>query len=761
MTVIGFDFGTGNSVLATWQGGGSRVFESSTDAESISSDILISDTELIDPEPAHLHKPPAGFRRESAIKRRLLSLFQDSPQERTYLVDLAAARIRYLYDAYLGIADDAALKAVLTCPANTGQAYRDILLEIGRRVGLPQVDIVDEPTAAAVHHGLSEVASHNERWMVVDWGCGTCDVSLIERQAGKRDLLVKCVHGDNHLGGMDMDVLLRDLLADRYGFDPAQCPSCEVEDVKKRLSEADEITAALSLSDGSSVEVTAVRDELEALIAPLLARAAGLVKSALEEARWGDVDHVIATGGPILMPSVRRTIAEAIEWHEEDLLCADPLTSVAQGAARLAEWKRVGGLVVTNQVAQTIGVRVVRGENDDAYHPIIKRGETRPVTREVLLATSVDLQDVIAIELREGDNVSAQSNRLLGRIDVIVRPENQKAVRVKLGIRLSDSGAMEALVEPVGDPNTVRQVHKMAGLNIAPGTPQASQAELRLGDPVEEFRAAVGDHEIDPDTARQVYERIKIKYHPDRQPERRDHWSARLAVLDGAFNAYLAEIERRIRATTLPDLPWSDPKALDAVVVDEVLAQRLTHCLAQEIGGTDKRPKLVALLKRFPDYRRVLASYLSTIKRNPVLQGLLSTDGRPHVGLVVLLQNLPDKPIRERHEVLKAAYRLPGERAREMLDDPQLDVEALYEQIPKEAPAAVNPITGQQVAGAGATPPHVELQFEYRDGNTYISGQTYPVKERLKQLGCRWDGKNKVWYATGKHLTEKDVWPDA
>jgi hypothetical protein len=568
------------------------------------------------------------------------------------------------------------------------------------------------------------------------------------------------VKGDNVLGGLDMDHLLRDYLADRYRFDPATCRLWEVETLKKRLSDQEIATAILTLADGRSVEVAVARADLEDLIAPLLGRAKDLVVKALAEVRWQDVDHVIATGGPMLMPSVRQTITNAIDWDEEDILWHDPLTSVAQGAARLAELKRVGGLVVTNQVAQTIGVRVVQAENDDTYYPIVKRGETRPVTREVLLATSVDLQDIIAIELREGDNISALSNTLLGRLNVVVRPENRGVVQVCLHVRLSDSGAIEALVEPKGDPNTVRQV-ETAGIRVEQRSTQEAQAELRLGDPVEEFHAQVREREVDPDTARQVYGRLKIKYHPDRQPERREHWNARLAALDAAFNTYLAEIERRIRASTLPDLPWHDPAALQRVVVDEVLAQRLTHCLALGIGGAEKRPQLVALLQRFPDYRRVLASYLSTIKRNPVLQGLLSTDGRPHVGLVVLLQNLPDKPIRERHEVLKAAYRLPGERAREMLDDPQLDVEALYEQIPKEAPAAVNPITGQQVAGAGATPPHVELQFEYRDGNTYISGQTYPVKERLKQLGCRWDGKNKVWYAMGKQLTEKDVWPDA
>lgn len=41
-------------------------------------------------------------------------------------------------------------------------------MEIGRQIGLPSIDIVDEPTAAAADHGLP-VAKQNERWMVIDW----------------------------------------------------------------------------------------------------------------------------------------------------------------------------------------------------------------------------------------------------------------------------------------------------------------------------------------------------------------------------------------------------------------------------------------------------------------------------------------------------------------------------------------------------------------------------------------------------------------
>lgn len=756
MSAIGLDFGTGNSVLAIYRSGMCQVFQVIERENSTPSDVLVSTAGAIDPDPHKLYDPPSGFRREGAIKRRLLSMFTSDSNGRDYLMDLAVTRLKYVYDAFTQKSGEMVHKAVLTCPANTGQAYRDILLEIGRRIGLPEVDIVDEPTAAAVHHGLSERTSQTERWMVVDWGCGTCDVSLIERRAGQADLVVQCVKGDNALGGLDMDGLLRDHLAERYRFDPAVCPPWQVEALKKHLSDQEKATATLTMDDGRSLEVTVTRFELESLIAPLLRRAEGLIAGALAEVRWRDVDQVIATGGPMLMPSVRQTIAHAIDWDEEDILWRDPLTSVAQGAARLAELKRVGGLVVTNQVAQTIGVRVVQNGNDDAYHPIIRRGETRPVTRDVHLATSVDLQDIIAIELREGDNISALSNALLGRLNVVVRPENRGAVQVCLRVRLSDSGLMEALVEPKGDPNTVRQVHA-AGIRVEQRSTQEAQAELRLSDPVQEFHAQVNEREVDPDTARQIYDRLKIKYHPSRQPEKSAYWNARLAAMDEAFNEYMAEVQRRVRASTLPDLPWDDLGALQRIVVDEVLAQRLTHCLALGIGGEARRTQLVTLLRRFPDYRRILASYLSAMKRNTTLQELLATDDRPHVGLIVLLENLSGKPLRERHEALKAVYRLPVEQVQEMLADPHLDVQHLYVLVPQVAPAPETLFGMPQRRGRATGEQHVSIspakgdtrsmKLTYERDWTWIYEDVSGMETKLKGLGFIFSGKRNAWFA--------------
>lgn len=756
MIVIGIDFGTGNSSLAYWQGKKAHVFALHGQT-NFPSDVLVKGEE-IDADPAHLSAPPAGWQRVHGIKRVLLNP-NTSAKAREQAIRQATARLRWLYEAFQKAnPEETILSAVLTCPANASQAYRELLMEIGRAAGLPRVAIVDEPTAAGVHHGLGDSPAQDERWLVVDWGCGTCDVSLLERKARQKDLLVKCIHGDNKLGGMDMDELLRQHLAQKYAFEAALCTLWEVEALKIQLSETQSTAADLHLTNGKIVPVTLQRTELETCIAPLLERAVSLVQSALQEAHWraGAVQHVIVTGGPLFMPLVRSVLAEATDREEEELLWEDPLTSVALGAAHLAELKRTGSILVPSKVAQSIGVRVVQDGSENAYHALIQRGEDRPVKRQVTLSTSVDLQDIVKIEIREGDNLSAEANPLLGTLDVLVRPESKGVVKVRLAVSLNESGALEALVEPLGDAASVRQVQR-AGIRVIERGGEVARDTAVQDDPLDEFERATAGQELDPDSVRQLYERLKIKYHPDRQPERREYWAGRLQALDTRRDECLAEIERRVRASTLPDLDALEGK----VVVDEISARRLVHCLAEGIGEEKDRPRLETLLRRYADYRRVLAAYLVSYlrqgKTNSVLQTLLTKDDRPHVGLVVLLQNVPDKPLRERHEVLKAAYRLKEERVRELLRAPDLKLDSLYQTISKEAPQATNPITGQTAPTANAPVDTSKLKVEHRNGNTYISGNTYPIKERLKALGCRWDGTTKSWYATGKIIKPEDI----
>jgi molecular chaperone HscC len=761
MNTIGIDFGTGNTVLAEWYGTQSNIFEMVGNNGLLCSDVALDMEGNIVTDPIHEIQDLPAFKIEKFIKRRLLNAIEQEDNDAiSYLTKLSINRLKYIFDKYTSTTSEKVVKAVLTCPANTGQAYRSILMEIGRQIGLPSIDIVDEPTAAAVHHGLAEIANFNERWMVIDWGCGTCDISMIERKQGSKDLKVNYVEGDNNLGGSDIDTLIESEIAKKYQKPIESFEPYTIEKIKIELSTKEEYANEISLKDGATLSLKYSRAELENLIDPLLVRFKELIEKAMISSGWKEsgVDKIIATGGPILMPSVKSIIEEIADDMGADLYDSDPLTSVAKGAARLAEIKRLGGMVVTNKVAKSIGIRVSKDKNTDVYQKVIVRGENRPVTRQVELATSIDLQDIIEIEIREGDNViSAVSNTLLAKLNAIVRPESKGNIKIKLQIALNDSGTLEAYIEPISDKSTIREI-KAEGIRLEKGQKETATGELRTDDPVSEFKTQAIEAEVDPDTARHIYERLKVKYHPDRQPEKREFWSGKLWELDKLFNEYILEIEKRMYASSVPNLPWDKPAELHKFLVDEVLANRLTHCLANNIGEQVEITLMPGLLKQYPDYRRVVASYLFGIKHNSVLQKILAEDDRPQVGMVVLLQNVQGKSIQERHEVLKAVYRIKEDKIREFLKDENLDINKLYEEVPKVAEVARNPVPGR-FASENPTVTTVDgsIKLTYERDWSWIYGVPYesPYAEKIKSAGFKWSGKRNAWFAD--HRVESSV----
>jgi molecular chaperone DnaK len=86
---------------------------------------------------------------------------------------------------------------VITCPAYFGISQRDATAAAGRIAGLNVLEIINEPTAAAIAYGLQE--GEDQVVLVYDLGGGTFDISIIEVKGGS--VTVVATGGDHELGG--------------------------------------------------------------------------------------------------------------------------------------------------------------------------------------------------------------------------------------------------------------------------------------------------------------------------------------------------------------------------------------------------------------------------------------------------------------------------------------------------------------------------------------------------------------------------------
>ena len=236
-------------------------------------------------------------------------------------------------------------RAVVTVPAYFGERQVAATREAGRLAGFHVLKIINEPTAAALAFGLDRAdPSQPVTVLVYDLGGGTFDISILMLIEGTVSVLG--IEGDNLLGGVDFDQLLRDRVfelveqrddVDLRGDLDAESQIIEqIERAKIRLSSepSAEIFAAAIGQARVDIDIEVARDDFERLIEPSIDRTIELTQKAIAEAHLTPdvIDTILLVGGSSLIPLVSRKL-EAIFGAGKIRRDVNPMQCVALGAA--------------------------------------------------------------------------------------------------------------------------------------------------------------------------------------------------------------------------------------------------------------------------------------------------------------------------------------------------------------------------------------------------------------------------------------------
>jgi len=243
--------------------------------------------------------------------------------------------------------------AVITVPAYFDEPRRQATIDAGRLAQLDVLQIINEPTAAAIAFGYQsgyldpkdDLKSRQPmKVLVYDLGGGTFDVTIVEIEGN--DFRAIATDGDVRLGGRDWDDKLVEIVAGRFlrehREDPRENPAslhellAAVEVGKKTLSELKK--AAIYVNHlGTRMKVDVTREEFEAATATLLQRTRTTAEIVVLQAglTWSDIDNVLLVGGSTRMPMVGRMLEE-LTGRQPDR-SASPDEVVAHGAALYAD----------------------------------------------------------------------------------------------------------------------------------------------------------------------------------------------------------------------------------------------------------------------------------------------------------------------------------------------------------------------------------------------------------------------------------------
>ncbi len=446
---IGIDLGTTYSVVARLdETGKSQIVRNFHGDILTPSVVLFDDKEIIVGKDAKKAAADAGDRVAECVKRDMGSEFYSKPIRGEKLppeVVQACILRKLAADAVRVCGPD--IKVVITVPAYFDEPRRKATADAGEMAGLDVLDIVNEPTAAALAFGehlgyLNPQGAPKQelKVLVYDLGGGTFDVTIIELKPGHFRTLA--TDGDVRLGGRDWDQRMADYLAEQFvtqhGKDPRSDPAGftrlmrAVEDAKQTLTARTNANVHLDFA-GKSVDLAISREKFEELTEDLLERTAYTTRQVMQAAgtSWQYISHILLVGGSTRMPMVGHMLEKVSGGMKpEHNVNADE--AVARGAAvyagyLLATRTPVNDLVpstafqiagakfkVTEVNAHSLGIEGVDQQTGRKENVIlIPRNTPLPFKVREKFVTRRAGQQSVAVQVLEGESkVPEQCTRI-------------------------------------------------------------------------------------------------------------------------------------------------------------------------------------------------------------------------------------------------------------------------------------------------------------------------------------------------------------
>jgi Molecular chaperone len=459
--VVGIDLGTTNSLIAYFDGEKSVIIPNRLGKMLTPSVISVDEHDTV-------------YVGETAKVRNLLypdttvEVFKRSMgTEKKYKVgkneflaeELSSLILKSLKEDAETFLGETVEEAIISVPAYFNDLQRKATKRAGELAGFKVERIINEPTAAAIAHGIQNT-NRATKFLVFDLGGGTFDVSILD--LFKSIMEVRAIAGDNYIGGEDFTEVLVKMFISETEIDYSNINQKtrehikkQAENCKKEFSNKNKITMICNIEE-KEISMDISIEDYEEACKPLLERIRKPIERSIKDAgvKINEIDEIVLVGGATKLPIIRKFVSRLFRRLPNTNI--NPDEAIAIGAAIQCGMKTrneaIKEIILTDVCPYTLGTDVVKEgygmfKAAGHYMPIIERNTVIPVSRTETLYTARDYQNQIRIKILQGESRLSVNNIYLGEISVSVPSKKEGEESVDVTYTYDNNSILEVMVK--------------------------------------------------------------------------------------------------------------------------------------------------------------------------------------------------------------------------------------------------------------------------------------------------------------------------